>query len=299
MPLNLLLPLALGLSITFPLGVSDFLSKGASAKIGSYRVGVYVQTISGALGLVPALFLRSSFDVSPFFAILLVLLAVVTFLGVVSIYGAYSKGMLSLVAPVANSYPAFAVIVSIAFAGARFSTAAILALLVTIAGIVLVSTSLSDLRRMASSRRQPFVPGIGPAFVAAIFIGLSFTIYGYSCQHLGYLLPTVAARFGSAGLGVALLPLLKPQRGSSGRWLPPAILLMSVLETVAVTSFGYGVITISSPTTIPLLATFGGMSAAVTVSCGIVILKERLEINHIIGVISLIGGVVALLYLTG
>jgi len=37
----------------------------------------------------------------------------------------------------------------------------------------------------------------------------------------------------------------------------------------------------------------------VTVTYAIVILKERLELNHIIGIVSLIAGVVALLYITG
>ncbi len=298
MPMDLL-PLALGLSMTLSFGTSDFLSKGVSAKIGPYRATLYVLVFAGVIGFLPALFLKSTFAVSPYFASLLVLLSVVTLLGVATLYNAYSKGMLSLISPIANSYPAFAVVVSVAFIGARFSAWAILALLLTIAGIVLVSTSFSDLRRMASSRRRPFVPGVGSAFVAAIFLGLSFTIYGYTSEHLGYVLPTLAVRFGSAALGFALIPLFKPRAGSpSGRWFP-TVLLMSVLETVGVAAYNYGVTTLTSPTTVPLLATFGGMSAAVTVTCAIVILKERLEINHIVGVICLITGVAALLYLTG
>lgn len=297
MPLNTL-PLALGLVMAFSWGTSDFLSKGASARIGPYWVSIFVLVLSGLACLPLALVLKSSLAVSPTLAVLLVLLAIVTFLGLASLYGAYSRGMLSLTAPIANSYPAFAVIASVAFIGARFSSAAILALLLTLAGIVLVSTSLSDLGKMVSTRRHPFLPGMGPAFVAAIFIGLSFTIFGYASERLGYLLPIVTVRFGAAAVGLALIPLIRPGPAPSRKRLPRVVPLMAVLETAGLVAFNYGVFTLTSPTTVPLLATFGGMAAAVTVAYAIVFLKERLEINHIVGVIALISGVVALIYLT-
>ena len=105
-------------------------------------------------------------------------------------------------------------------------------------------------------------------------------------------------RLGAAAVGVALIPVDQAQDGSCLREVGPAILVMALLETVGVVIFSLGVTIAPSPETVPILATFGGMSAAVTVSYAIVILKERLEINHVVGVISLIAGVVALLYLT-
>lgn len=293
-----IIPLVLGLVLAFSFGTSDFLSKGVTAKIGSYRTTIYVLALSGIGVLVPALVLESSFDVTPFFAGVLALVALTTFLSFASIYRAYNRGMLSLTAPIVNAYPAFSVIISVVFIGVSFSLGAILALAVIIVGIVLVSTSLSDLRKRIFTRNQPFAPGVGSAFLAAVFFGISWTAFGYASQHLGYLLPSIAVRLGAAAVGVALIPLIKPNMGPvSGKWLP-AILVMALLETVGVVIFSLGVTIAPSPETVPILATFGGMSAAVTVSYAIVILKERLEINHIVGVISLIAGVVALLYLT-
>jgi multidrug transporter EmrE-like cation transporter len=83
----------------------------------------------------------------------------------------------------------------------------------------------------------------------------------------------------------------------SGGWVR-TVLVMATLETVGLVIFSLGVTIAPSPATVPILATFGGISAAVTVAYAIVLLKERLELNHIIGVISLITGVVTLLYLT-
>jgi len=255
--------------------------------------------LSGVGALVPALALPSDLSITPYFAGILVLVAVTTFLAFATLYRAYRVGMLSLTSPIANSYPAFAVMVSMAFLGVTFSPGAILSLVVIILGIVLVSTSFSDLRKRVFSRNQPLAPGVGPALIAAVLLGLSWTLFGYANEHVGYLLSALAVRLGAAAVGVALIPLTNPDMGpTTGRWIP-TILLMALLETIGVATFSLGVVIVPSPSTVPILATFGGMSAAVTVSYAITILKERLEINHIVGVISLVAGVVALLYLTG
>jgi uncharacterized membrane protein len=294
-----IVPLVLGLVLAFSFGTSDYLSKAVTGMIGSYRTTLYVLALSGIGALVPALELTSSFRVTPYFAGVLVLVAVSTFLAFASIYRAYRIGMLSLTAPIVNSYPAFAVVVSVVFLGVSFSLGAILALAVIILGIVLVSTNLSDLRKRIFTRHQPVAPGVSSALLAAAFFGVSWTLFGYASEHLGYLLPALAVRIGAAAVGLALIPVIKPEMGpTSGRWIR-TILVMAVLETAGVVIFSLGVVIAPSPSTVPILATFGGMSAAVTVSYAIVLLKERLEINHVVGVVSLVAGVVALLYLTG
>jgi drug/metabolite transporter (DMT)-like permease len=291
-------PFLLGIVMAFSFGTSDFLSKGVTAKIGPYRTTIYILTISGLGALLPALLLKSSFEISAFFAAVLVLIAATTFLSFASLYRAYNRGMLSLTAPIVNSFPAFSVVISVVFLGVTFSVGAILALAVIIVGIVLVSTSLSDLRRRILTRGQPLAPGVGSALLASVFFGVSWATFGYATQHIGYLLPAIAVRLGGAAVGVALIPIIKPKFPSlSGRWVR-TVLVMAFLETVGLVIFSLGVTIDPSPATVPILATFGGISAAVTVSYAIALLKERLEINHVIGVISLIAGVVALLYLT-
>jgi multidrug transporter EmrE-like cation transporter len=142
-------------------------------------------------------------------------------------------------------------------------------------------------------------PGVGSAFVAAVFFGASWTAFGYASQTMGYLLPAVAVRLGAAAVGLGLAPLLKedvrPRFGSS----LPRLLVMVLLESAGVVIFSLGVVISASPDAVPILATFGGMSAAVTVAYAMAFLKERLELNHVIGVAMLITGVVVLLYLTG
>jgi len=291
-------PFLLGIVMAFSFGTSDFLSKGVTTKIGPYRTTVYILTLSGLGALIPAFFLKSSFAISALYAAVLVLIAATTFLSFASLYRAYNRGMLSLTAPIVNSFPAFSVALSVVFLGVTFSFGAIVALAAIIVGIILVSTSLSDLRRRIFTRNQPLAPGVGSAFLASIFFGVSWAAFGFATQHIGYLLPAVAVRLGGAAVGVALIPVIKPKFPTpSAGWLR-TVLVMATLETVGLVIFSLGVTIAPSPATVPILATFGGISAAVTVAYAIVLLKERLEINHIIGVVCLITGVVTLLYLT-
>lgn len=288
-----------GLMISVSFGASDVLSKGVTSRIGAYKTTVYILALSGVVTLIPGLFLSSSFVLSLGSALLLVFIAVTTYLAFFGLYRAYSKGMLSLTSPIANSYPAFSTALSILLIGASFSPDSIAALIVVMVGIVLVSTSISDLRLRLFGKGKAFAPGVGSAMFAAIFFGSSWTAFGYASQTLGFLLPAIAIRLGAAAAGFGLAPVLKedvrPVFMNSFRRLS----VMAALEAAGAILYSAGAIISSSPDAIPILSTFSGVSAAFTVCFAILFLKERIEINHVIGILMLIGGVALLLYLTG
>jgi drug/metabolite transporter (DMT)-like permease len=291
--------IGLGVLLAFSFGTSDFLSKDVTAKVGAYKTTVYILALSGIGTLFPGLFLKSSVAFSPWSILLLVFIAAATYLSFAALYRAYSKGMLSLTAPIVNSYPAFSVVLSVLLIGASFSLEAIAALAVVILGIALVSTNISDLRKLLFARGGMLAPGVGSAIVASVFFGASWTAFGYASQTFGYLLPAIAVRFGAAAVGFGLAPILKEDvRPAFGKSFP-RLLVMAILETVGVVLFSLGAILSSSPDAVPILATFGGVSAAFTVCFAIIFLHERPQINHAIGVAVLIAGVVLLLYLTG
>lgn len=288
----------LGLLIALSFGTSDFLSKDVTTKIGAYRTTVYILALSGIGTLVPSLFLESSIVLSPWSLAVLLLVAVSTYLSFAALYRAYSKGMLSLTAPIANSYPAFSVVLSVLLIGASFTPVAMAAIAVIIAGIVLVSTSFSELRARLSGGKM-LAPGIGAAILAAIFFGISWTSYGYATRTFGYLVPSIAVRLGAAGIGFGLAPFLKEDVRPRFIRSFPRLFAMAMLETTGVILFSLGAILSATPDAVPVLATFGGISAAVTVLLAMYFLKERPEANHVVGMTLLIGGVAVLLYLTG
>lgn len=290
---------ALGLLISLSFGTSDFLSKGVTARISAYKTTVYILAISGVVTLFPGVFLKSSFAVSPTSVALLLFIAVTTYLAFWALYRAYSRGMLSLTAPIANSYPAFSTVLSVLLIGASFSAASIAALITVMIGIVLVSTSVSDLRTRLFGRGGALAPGVGSAILSALFFGMSWTAFGYASQTLGFLLPAIAVRLAAGAVGFGVAPILREDVRPAFMGSLPRLSIMSALEASGAILFSFAAIVSSSPDAIPILATFSGISAAFTVCLAIAFLKERLEINHILGIIMLIGGVIFLLYLTG
>jgi drug/metabolite transporter (DMT)-like permease len=289
----------LGVLISLSFGTSDFLSKDVTSKIGAYKTTVYILAISGMVTLFPGFVLNSSFVFSALSVFLLLFISVTTYVAFLALYQAYSKGMLSLTAPIANSYPAFSILLSVLLIGASFSLGSIWALVAIMIGIVLVSTSLSDLRRRLFGRGKALAPGVGSAVISAIFFGASWTAFGYASQTFGFLLPAIAIRLGAAVVGFGVAPALRQEVRPVFIGSLPRLCLMSSLEAAGAILYSLGAIISSSPDAIPILSTFSGISAAVTVVLAILFLRERLELNHIIGILMLIGGIVLLLRVVG
>jgi len=290
-------PILLGLLLAFCFGTSDYLSKGVAGRIGGYRTALWMLTLSAVGVLFPSLVLESKLAVTPFMFLFLLFVSVMTFLSFNFMYRAYDVGALSLTSPVVNSYPIFSVLLSVFVLEAVLPALAILALAISIVGIILVSTSLSALRNRMSL--GDFTPGIRDAFLCALFLGIAFPSFGYASEKLGYLLPAISARAGAAAIGFLASKPLRQGAGSVKDIPWRRLLAMGVLESIGVASFSIGVIYSSYSGSIPILSTFGGMSVVFTVLYAIILLKERVEINHVLGIAMIVVGVATLLYLTG
>ncbi len=289
----------LGALISLSFGISDFLSKGVTRKIGAYRTTVYVLAIGGVATLLPGFVLRSSFDFSPLSVSLVLFIAVSMYVSNLSLYKAYSKGMLSITSPIANSYPAFSAVLSVLLIGASFSLGSGAALLVVVIGIALVSTNISSLRQSVLGQGKGPAPGVGWAIVAMIFFGAGWTAFGFATETFGFLLPAIAIRLGAAGLGLGLAPFLKEDVKPAFGGTLPRLCVMSALEAAGAILFSLGAIVSAAPDAVPILATFSGMSAAFTVLLAVAFLREKLDWNHVAGIAMLLAGVLALLYLGG
>jgi len=290
-------PILLGLCFAFCFGTSDYLSKDVIGRAGAYRTTVYVLGFSALGGLLPGLVLKSNAELTPILVLVMGFISATIFLGALCIYRAYRAGALSLTAPVANAFPAVSVIASVLILGAVLSAGSAAALILVIVGAVLISTSVSGIRNQARSGK--FTPGVKYAILAAFFLGLGFPAFAFATEKLGYLLPMIAFRGGSSLIGFAAAPLLKQSvRPLTGKPLG-RILVMSFLEVIGIAAFSLALIVSPSPGSIPILSTLGGMGVVFTVAFGVIFLKERLEINQLIGLALLMVGVLTLLYFTG
>ena len=285
----------LGVALAFCFGTSDYLSKGLTGSVGFYRTTIYTLATSGALVLVPMLFLGKPSWPSYSDDALLALISLSTFSAFLFMYRGYQRGNLSVVSPVVNSFPIFSVVFSILVLGIHLSDEELLALAGVILGILFVSTNISAL---GSSKGRSLTPGVPEALIASLLFAIALTSLGDADVKMGYLLPSMAARVGGAfvGLlaGVASKQDLRPFGGKPLRRL----LAMGVLEASGLFAFSLAFFYSTSIVVLPITTTLAGMGAVFTVSYAIVLLKEKVEPNYALGIVILITSVGALLFLT-
>ena len=279
-------------------GTADYLSRRQSERVGSYKTVLYahVMTLIVIAALLP--FLNPSFEVGSVVAFVLTATGLVNFLAFIFLYRAFHKGVVSVVAPIAYTYPAVTTILSIAVLGAALSATSIVAISGIIAGVVLLSTKFSALRNTLSGKGAPNVTsGVGLAVGSSVFFGVAYVGLGYSIPTVGYVLPVIFLRGVATAAGFLLAPLLKQQVRPSRSALSNTIIVMGVLETIGFLAFSYGVS--QGGSSLPVVAAVSGMGGAVAASYGLVFLRERLELNQVIGVVLALTGVFTLLYLGG
>jgi len=285
----------LGLLLAFCFGTSDYLSKGVTKQVGAYRTAVLTLALSGLLLLGPAPLMGSFTIGDSTTPALLLLLSVSTFLAFFFMYRGYRRGKLSVISPTVNSFPIFSVALSVFLLKVSLSTTVLVALCGVIGGVLLVSTSFSEI---GASRRRDLTPGLPDGIIAALFFGISLTALGYAEQTIGYLLPIFAARLGAAAVGfLVAIPLKERVWGSvSIPWR--RLSAMGLLEFGGLSAFSLALIHSGDPRSLPIITTMGGMGVLFTVGYAFVLLKETSEANHRLGIALLIVSVGALLYLT-
>jgi drug/metabolite transporter (DMT)-like permease len=285
----------LGLALAFCFGTSDYLSKGMTGKVGFYRTTVYTLATSGALVIVPLLFLGVPRLPSYSGVALLVLISVSTFIAFLFMYRGYQKGHLSVVSPIVNAFPIFSVLFAVFVLKIALSYEVLLALGGVIFGILLVSTDVSAL---GSQGGRSLTPGVPEAILAAFFFAVGFTSLGYAEKTVGYLLPVLAARLGAASIGLltglALKQNLKPIGGKPFLRL----LAMGTLEASGILAFTLALFYSSSIAVLPITTTLAGMGVVFTVGYALILLKERVGPNYAVGILILIASVATLLYFT-
>jgi uncharacterized membrane protein len=226
----------------------------------------------------------------------LIVAGILNFIAFTFLYRAFHKGVVSVVAPVAYTYPAITTVLSILILGTLLQRTEILAIAGIIIGVVLTSTRFSEIRRsIAGKGSAGLTAGFVPAAAASLFFGFVYVGVGYAAPLVSVIVPVTILRIVGISMGFALAPTLKqtarPIRGVFSR----GIITMGVLEAIGFLSLTYG---ISVPGgSLPVVTAISGMGGAVAGGYGLAFLKERLEPNQIIGVVLSLLGVFTLLYL--
>ncbi len=292
----LLTPILIGLLNAACFGTSDYLSKDVIGRIGYFKTTTYVLLLSGAGVLLTAPLLGLSFEIAGTMIGLLVLVSVANFFGFIFMYRGFQTGLLSVVSPLVNSFPAITTVISVLLFGGSISPTTAVTLSVIIVGVVLVSTRLSELGGQLRGSAGRLSVGAGSGLIAALLFGMTWAGFGYADQNIGYLLPALFMRVGSAAIGFVSAPFLKQAVRPRFEGVSRRLLLIGVLETIGVFAFALNLRQISGGESLPIVATFGGIGTVFTVALAVLILKERVEKNQALGIVILLVGVASLLY---
>jgi drug/metabolite transporter (DMT)-like permease len=285
----------LGLASAWCWGSADFAARFTSRRVGAYRalffmqffgfilLGVYLKWSGGfSRGVAPG---WQPWALAASAGLLNVAASL-------ALYHSFEVGTLSIVGPVSSSYPALTVALSL-FSGERIHLLQGIGLAVTLAGVILASTSFAVLRAKTNEsgaiESAHLSKGVGWAIAAALGFGVMFWFLGY------HVLPVVAApvsvwvmRLTSiVALGLVALPARQSLKLPSGLvWW--GLFAAGILDTSAFLANSAG-LQLGQVSVVSVLASLYG---AVTVLLAWIFLRERLEISQWCGIAMIFAGIV-------
>jgi drug/metabolite transporter (DMT)-like permease len=290
------LGIVLGLTGAVCWGVSDFLARFASRRVGAYRTLFFMQFF-GFLALSAYLKWAGGFahiatgGWKPW--AVGAIAGVINMIASLALYYSFQIGVMSIVAPVSSSYPALTVALAM-LSGEHLRTLRGFGLAVTLAGVILACTSFAQAPEEKAPEdgkhsRAHLAKGVWWAIVAAVGFGFLFWFLGF------YVVPLVGStvsvwfiRLTSMSvLALAAAPARQSLQipGGGVWWL---LLGVGVLDTAAFVFNNAGLAT-GQVSVVSVLASLYG---AVTVVLSWIFLRERLERSQWFGIVLIFTGIV-------
>ncbi len=284
-PLGATSDLFFGLSTAVGYGTSDFVARQASQRLGHVHVLFYMELI-GLVLLAPVAFVveRGGWSWSTAWLIVLGLGVLNTFC-TLFLYRAFEYGVLSVVSPIASSYPAATAALAILFLNEFPGAYATAGIVFVLGGILLLSRA-----RTHPSNEPPRNARVGivSAFVAFAGYGVFYFALKYVVGSVGPVTVATVVRL----VGVVLLLLLAAGGALRIRRLPralwPHLSAMGVLDSLAFIAYDVGIVGGS----VAIVGTLSGLFSAVTVGLAVAVLHERLTRTQLVGVAAIFTGVV-------
>lgn len=178
----------LGLTAALSWGVADYMARFATRRIGSLRALLFMQFF-GFMALTAGTAVAGHW--SNFFPpfpgkvwLWIALAGTLSALGALALYRSFEIGALVLVSPIAASYPALTVLLSIS-TGERLTRMHALGVCTVILGVILAALALppkneaSPENESAPYRQRHLLRGVPWALAAALIFGVNYWILGF------------------------------------------------------------------------------------------------------------------------
>lgn len=266
-------------------GTADFFAKLSSDRIGASSTLFWIQGLS-VLFLGALVALSGAWPTAPGWAWAgAIALGISNTIAILFLYRSFEVGKLSLVAPIASSFPAVSLLLSLLLLHAAWTPQKAAGVAAIMAGTLLASFVTTD--ASVEERERPVANGVPEAIVASI--GMGVTMFGlvYVAEPLGSLTATWILRVTAT---VILLVGLGFRRAIARPFgaLWPVVLAASAVDTLAFVAYNQSLV----GGEVGLAAPISGSFAVVTLILARVFLKEHLKPHQWLGIVAVLSGIV-------
>ena len=276
-----------GLAAALGWGLADFFGALAGRRIGSIGAVMSGQVLSAIFMTVVLVATGTSLIPLGPDVWLVVLNGAAAAFAYLTHYKALELGPVAVVSPIGAGYAVVGVALAIVILGERPSGVALIGAGIAVAGVALVSTDLRKLRDGIKSH----LPGLPWAIAAAIGFGVAGFLLSWISDRAGWVAGLWGSRIAQVGFFLPVVVVFRKElarvRLGSGLWIA---LLAGAADILGVVTFSIGSerglnsIVLASSAVFPLIA----------VALSVIVFKERLVANQIVGIVLVVGGLLLL-----
>ena len=286
---TLTLGIFFGIISLFSWGVGDYIIALVVRRIGNIASSFWTHLFSLAVTVAFMLLAQVPSTIDPLGILISLVASVLLVVGALAFFKGFEVGKISLVSPISSGYSIIPVAFAILVFGEKISPVQLLAILIIIVGTLLAAT---DIAEIAKTKRLLFKDlGVPYALRAFVLWGFGFILIDQAVNRLGWILPSVIlfTVFPILSYFISIFghrPMRKPK--TIKIWLMTAV--AGILLAVAFISFSVGVDTALTSVVVPVSAAY----PMITVLLAWLLAKEKLAQSQIIGVGSIVTGLVLL-----
>ena len=275
------------LSMTF-WGTAIFLAALASRRLGNVLTLFWMQLFGFLVG---SFFFLINFGSFTFTAVtrnipLLIVVAILQAIAYLAFYKGLEKAQVSLVSPIGATWGLITAVLGVIFFKELLSITQLLAIGLIVTGIVLLSINIQEL---VSLKKVNLLVGVKEGVIAMLGWGISLFLLVSATKDLGWFLPAFIFRFFVLLLMTGFIVFSKKTFVPISTKLPTLLLLLiGVFDIGGFFSYSIGVAGSNSSIVAPISSAF----ALVTVLLARIFLKEKLEVNKIVGISAIVVGLI-------
>jgi drug/metabolite transporter (DMT)-like permease len=292
-----------GLAAAVSWGSADFIAQFSARRIGAYRTLFFMQAVGFLSGVLYVLLTVPGNGLSGVAADLTGHWPLTIFMGgasglsMLAFYSALERGTISIVAPIASSYPALTVLLAYA-SGERLSPARLAGVTCALGGVMLASFAEagpapsgepSSPGNNPASAAGRLAPGVLLAILCALGFGITYWALGfYAIPAWGAVNTVLIQRLSTVvWLAAAVVPMRRSLAAPSGNgWL--LILAVGFLDAFGFLLSNHGF----ESEQVGVITVLGSLFGAVTLVLAFVFLGERLARRQWFGVGLIFAGIV-------